>query len=288
MVRDINKVVVLGAGTSINALTPAEKAYINRCKVVIAVNKFMAFYRQTSLMPTHVYFVDINANNLRMLQYVFDVCCEDKLTGLEFILNDRLYGHLSCTNLTRSSVRKIGAQLYWHVRRFMLAPSYRHAKDVGSYIKCKMLPTLPDLYCPPGCSYTLIRHTLWLEGGNWAKDLIHSLFHFRGSLTTVLNYISIKYPNRDVLLVGNDFDGNEYFFQKELDALEFDWTDFTTAVIKESGKHFSATEHKGTTMFDKFGDVMNYMTETGNSVYVCNKESLLHTEADVPYRSILP
>ena len=287
MKRDINKVVVLGAGMSINDLTPAEKAYINRCRVVIAVNKFMAFYKKSWLMPTHVYFEDIHSNNLRFLQYVFDVCRKDGLKGIEFILNERLYGHLTCKAEKRSAARKVAAQLYWLTRRFVRVPTLRHAKDIPSYVKNFMRPVLRTLRVPEGSKFTFIRITNWETGGAWGRDFLQPLYHFRGSLTSVLNYISIKYPDRDVLLVGNDFYGSEYFFQQELDALDFDWTDFTTSIIKESGKHFSATQHQGTTMFDKFGEVMENMASTGNRVFVCNEKSLIHTEANVPYTLII-
>lgn len=286
MKRDVDKIVILGSGLSINELTEREKAYINRCKVVIAMNKFMAFYKQAGLMPTHVYFVDIHQNSLRFLQHVFDVCRTDKLTELEFILDDRLYGHLTYNGRESGPARKIGAQLIWHLRRFVLTPSFRYAKDVFSYIKNRMWPPLNSMRAPEGCRYTFIRITNWMNGGDWANNLLQPLFHFRGSLTTVLNYVSIKYPHRDVFLVGNDFNGTEYFFQKELEELEFDWTDGSTPITKESGKHFSATEYKGTTMFDQFDYVLKSMAASGNAVYVCNEKSLLHLEADVPYRAI--
>ena len=44
--RQRNYVIVLGCGESILNLTEEEKKFINSCKYVIGVNKFMAFYKQ--------------------------------------------------------------------------------------------------------------------------------------------------------------------------------------------------------------------------------------------------
>ena len=44
----------------------------------------------------------------------------------------------------------------------------------------------------------------------WGKNLKDRLFHFRGSLTTVLNISTIIAPGYDIFLVGNDFNNANY------------------------------------------------------------------------------
>ena len=86
-------VIVLGSGCSILDLSPPEIDYINNCEVIIAINKFMAFYQKSKILPTHVYFVDAyDKSTVRFLQYIFDVCRNNKLENLTFILNQKVMG----------------------------------------------------------------------------------------------------------------------------------------------------------------------------------------------------
>ena len=79
-------VIVLGSGCSILDLSPPEIDYINNCEVIIAINKFMAFYQKSKILQTHVYFVDAyDKSTVRFLQYIFDVCRNNKLENLTFI-----------------------------------------------------------------------------------------------------------------------------------------------------------------------------------------------------------
>ena len=88
--RNIDKTVVLGCGRSILDLTKEEIDFVNHCNVVIAMNKYMAFYKRIGIIPTHVYFVDDHENSRRFLEYIFNVCKEDGLEGLTFIVNKSL------------------------------------------------------------------------------------------------------------------------------------------------------------------------------------------------------
>src|SRR3974377_1643754 len=105
-----------------------------------------------------------------------------------------------------------------------------------------------------------------MKGGEWAKSLKDKVFHFRGSLTTVLNYVSIIRPNQKVFLVGTDFNNSLYFFEEEIHKLDFKWGDFTSEMVKEQDKHFSVINYKGTTMLDKFDFIVNSLKMTGNDL----------------------
>ena len=52
--------------------------------------------------------------------------------------------------------------------------------------------------------YGINVHYLWDLDNTWAKNIGEELFHFRGSLTSVLNLVSIKYPTLNVLMLGVD------------------------------------------------------------------------------------
>ncbi len=83
------EVVVLGSGLSINDLTAEDVAYINECEAVIAVNKFMAFYAQTGIVPNIVYYVDHIEGCSPFIDHIFRVCERDGIRDLTFILSKK-------------------------------------------------------------------------------------------------------------------------------------------------------------------------------------------------------
>jgi hypothetical protein len=260
-------VIVLGSGMSILELSQQEINYINSCEVIIAVNKFMAFYQKSKIVPTHIYYVDAYQRSVQIfLQHIFNICRKNKLKGLTFILNK---------NISRYSTSNV--YLYLYLKYLNLKNVYRKIRygSINSFL------------LPKNCYCDFITHQDWLKYDNtWATSLNEPLFHYRGSLSTVLNYISIKYPNRSIRLVGVDFNSPQYFFQQELEELELDWQDWTTPIVKEKGMHFSAVNYQGTTIFDKFGFILEQLSASGNSVYSCNSKSLLVEKGLVQYASL--
>lgn len=261
------EVIVLGSGMSILDLSQDEIDYINQCEVIISVNKFMAFYKQSGIIPTHSYFVDnYETSNRFFLGYIFDICRKDNLKGLTFILNREI------SYLKRVLIENI---VVFKAKRLLQLLKYGKNMDF-SY----------PFLIPRKCKFEFIEHQDWLAGDCWATDLNEPLFHFRGSLTTVLNYISIKFPYYTIKLVGNDFNSPRYFFQESLDKLAFEWKDWTTPIVSKNKKHFSAVEYNGTTIFDKFDFIVENLNRTGNSLYSCNRNSLLVEKGAVEYRPV--
>ncbi len=70
----------------------------------------------------------------------------------------------------------------------------------------------------------------------WAADLQQKMFHFRGSLTSVINYAHIVRPQNAIKLVGVDMNSEKYFFQEEYER-ERSFHDWTYTLMKEAGKH---------------------------------------------------
>ena len=275
--RDIDKVIVLGSGESILSLNQEEISYINRCRVVISVNKFMAFYKKSGIIPTHVYFVDTDFNNLLFIKYIHQLCEKDNLEGLTFIFHKSLLVRVY-NSILRKRLNQSVIFIYFglrFLRRFRKA-FLREMINPKKYLK------INNNY-----NYQFITHTLSTEGKVWQKSINKKLFHFRGSLTTVLNYISILYPNKEIYLVGADFYGASYFFEKELDQLGFNWKDNTYDIVKAGKKHFSFQEFKGVKMTDKFPFIMKCLEESGNRLFCINKESLLVKEANVEYKDLM-
>lgn len=290
--RDIDKVIVLGSGTSISSLSANEINYINRCKIVIAMNKFMAFYKISKIFPTHIYFVDKHQNSLNFLQYIFNICSADKLVGLEFIVHEDLIG--SFNGKKESSllikIKKIIFQILFRLFRLFQHPSNSRFSRLISYLKIhkwkRYIEALPNLVPPKNSSFIFVNQNGWLDGGEWSNSISDPLFHYRGSLTSVLNLITIKWPNNDVYLVGTDFYGNKYFFEDELQKVDFNWNDWTTSIIKEKGKHFSVIDYKGTTMFDKFNYIHKELKKRSCNIFCINPDSELVIQGNVEFKKL--
>lgn len=132
-----------------------------------------------------------------------------------------------------------------------------------------------------------ITHQLWNDPNNtWKKTLDEPLFHYRGSLSTVLNYISIKYPCRNIKLVGVDLNTPDHFFEEELKNLGLDYKDWTYDFARVGNRHFTALDYMGTTIFDKFDFIISNLNLTRNFLYNCNPNSLLSTRTKVPFREV--
>ncbi|MGK7951182.1 MAG: hypothetical protein AB4368_20950 [Xenococcaceae cyanobacterium] len=260
-----NDIIILGSGMSILDLSEAELQYINECPVRIAINKFMAFYKKANIMPTDIYFVDnYEASVNSFLQYIFDVCRQDKLKKLNFILGK---------HLTPKILRLSSDPFSFYVKKQCFSLLKKNNKNL--------------FLVPKNSSFEFIFHQNWLEGNTWSDSLDRPLFHYRGSLSTVLNYVSIKYPNHRIKLVGVDFNSPSYFFQEELEKLNFAWQDWTTPITKKEKIHFSAIPYEGTTIFDKFDFIIENLKRSGNEIFSCNPNSLLVTKNLVKYNEII-
>lgn len=275
--RDIDKVIVLGSGESIMELNQEEIAYINRCKMVISINKFMGFYKKSGIIPTHVYFVDRHNNSILFIKYILRLCDADYLEGLTFIFHKSL----------KLRVYKTGIRKFFNQTVVFLYYGLRYLRRFRKELLREMTNSEKFLKINKNHKYLYITHTHSTKGERWQTSLKKKLFHFRGSLTTVLNYVSIVSPNSDVYLVGTDFYGPTYFFERELDELDFEWKDWTYEVVKKEKKHLSFQDFEGVKMTDKFPYIKRCLEKSGNRLYCTNKKSLLVTEANVTYKDLL-
>lgn len=275
--RDIDKVIILGSGMSILDLTGEEVRFINRCKSVIAVNKFMAFYERTGIVPTHVYFVDTSYSSYFFLNHIFDLCCRNNLSNVTFILSKRMQ-----RRTYKKTLKKLYLKLVVAVYDFLRFIKRREIDILKELFEDRKLLFLRDNF-----KYLYIKHEDWLKGGEWAYSLHTKLFHYRGSLTTVLNLCAIMFPGNDIFLVGNDFNGTSYFYEDDLDKLDFKWKDWTYDKIKSEGKHFSFIDYKGTKMTDAFPYIIDCLEKTKNKLYCTNSNSLLVKEGFVDYSSLI-
>jgi len=270
--RTKKDIIVLGSGTSILELSEQDREYIHQCEVVIAINKFMAFYKKAKIIPTHIFYTDAYEWSVVLfLKHIFNVCRKDNLKNLTFVLGKKIL---------KKPITK--QRLEANISLYLLKKIYLRLK-----YKFNKTNNLNLFLVPHNSYFEFVSHQNWInQNNNWSDSIDKPLFHYRGSLTTVLNYISIKYPNRPIKLVGTDFYGSEYFFQQELNQLNINWEDWSTSITQQEGKHFSAISYKGTTMFDKLDYIIDNLHQSGNKIYCCNPKSLLVTKGYIDYKPV--
>jgi hypothetical protein len=269
------EIIILGSGTSINDLSKEEIAYINNCEAIIAVNKFMAYYKKTGIKPNMVYYVDnYHINVKQFLNYIFKVCRRDGLTNITFFVSKNIRNTLFVDFLPY-----IFEKTKYVFKRFVRKLLYGKSK---TFIEKFFF------LAPKNNNFMYVKNQTYLVGGDWAESLDEVLFQYRGSLSTVLNLSTILYPGYTIKLIGTDFNSGKYFFDNELQDIEISWQDHTTEKVREEDTHWSVLPIKGTTMFDKFPFILNKLKENNNEIYCCNKQSLLVTENYIPYAPVIP
>lgn len=279
-------VVVLGSGLSINNLTHETKELINNCPVKISINKYAAFYEKAKITPTHVYFLDdFSKSAMLFLKYIINFLNNKDLNDITFIVSKNYRGCFKKTKI-KYYISKAFAIVNLFIYKVILFVLRKFVKSF-SVKKFNFLKNIINIFLKPKdvIRFNVICKTFkfeyisvqnWISKGNkWETSLIKPLYHYRGSLTTVLNYISIKFPNKKILFVGVDLNSPEYFFQEELNSLNIDSTDWTSEYIQAEKKHFSIINYKNTKIDDEFPFIIKSLKETGNIIYSISKNTYL-------------
>lgn len=275
--RNIDTVIILGCGESILSLSEDEKNYINQCKYVIGINKFMAFYDISGIIPNYVYFHDELDNAVLMFKYIVNKCNSDKLKGVTFFTNWRFKMLTSKLWLPYFIYLKIRSFIKWNVLK---NKTWRADKV---YIGMPLKRITP----PVASKIISVKLSTYDSGGMWAKTLSDKLFNYKGSLSSILNICSIIAPNVPIYLVGNDFNGSKYFFQEKLKELQFDSTDYTSEIVKREHRHMSfIPTNGGKTFSDQLPFIIKNLKRNGNELFCVNPDSLLVTEGHVEYKRL--
>ncbi|WP_299060167.1 hypothetical protein [uncultured Polaribacter sp.] len=279
-------VVVLGSGLSVNDLNPKERVLINSCPTKIGINKYAAFYKKAEISPTHVYFLDdFSHSSVLILKHIINFLKKQSFKEVNFILSKGYIGYFKKTKFSYLLSKVIsGINLFFYKTLiFLLRKTLKTLKyDIFISIKNRIQYLLKpkDLIkfnvIPDNFKLEYISVQNWIARGNkWATTIKEDLYHYRGSLTTVLNYISINFPNKKILFVGVDFNSPHYFFQEELNKLNISATDWTSEFINTEKKHFSIIDYKNTKIDDEFPFIIKSLKETGNTIYSVSEKAYL-------------
>lgn len=278
-----NKVIILGSGESILNLSKDEINYINNCEYVIAVNKFSAFYKKAQITPTHIYFHDLFGINI--LFYIIEIFKNDNFKSIVLFTNPYVKNILYSKKITLPYKVIIDLFRYRFLSLIKILLKFGINCEIHKY---KLFRRFKYIRIPETYNIIQLKLSKWnSETNSWGKSLEDTLYHYRGSLTTVLNIASIIAPNREICLVGNDFIGDKYFYEDELDKLGIPWKDFTYEIVKKNKTHFSFQKQNGKSMDNKIPYILKKLKETNNYLTCNNKSSLLVTISGVPYKKLL-
>lgn len=249
-------VLVLGSGKSILNLTKSERELLNTCEVKIGINKYAAFYELAGIEPSHVYFHDDHyESSVLFFQYLIKKIKKNRLKNITLIVSES-----TAKKLIKNKIQYyINTIIFYHKKIFK-----------NKYPKKKVL------LIPKNYNIQTIRIENYIKKCTpWAKKKEDPLYHFKGSFSTVLNYISIFYPNKTVLLVGVDFNTSDYFFESELEKLSFETKDWTYELRKNHNKHYSVIETDGVKMDEELPFMIDELAKTNNKMLSLNIKSYL-------------
>ena len=280
-------VVVLGCGYSINTLPSELVEWINNCKARIAINKFGYFFDKTRIKPTDLYFHDCKDETAKFF-------LRESIKKISSLGEIKLYLSPSLKRYVCENQVKYKIQLARHIlshtiirllKKFVKPLSLKYFRLLKDWIGSRA--SFRPLYYKNKKKIRFVKiKDLFSEDNKWSETYEKPLYHFRGSLTTVLNVISIEYPYSKVLVLGVDLIDKRYFFDNELEDLflkQHIGKDWTTAYMEKEGKHFSAIEMKGVTMIDRINYCIDRLELTENFLYAypANNASVLGLKVNV-------
>lgn len=266
---------------------------MNSANIKIGTNKYAAFYSKAAITPLHVYFlVDYSNNIIRFLKYLISNLKFREFKNMTLIISDR-YKNTFFTNsfscffsYLKNLILIIVQNLIIFTGKILISkinfPVFKNLK-YGVKRYCNVNKPLRFNSIPASWEVEYLTVNSWKDkSSRWATSLEEDIYHYRGSLTTVLNYVSIKFPGRKILLVGVDLNTSNYFFEEELKKLPFSTEDWTTELTKNNNKHFSVIEYEGTSLEDVFPQIVNNLKKTKNQIYCLNEQSWLVEKGYVP------
>lgn len=262
--RDRPHVVILGSGKSILTLSDKDREFIEQCDARIAINKFGAFSDIAGIEPTHIFFLESYEQSCwNILQHIFAQTIKARRAGVTFVVSTDLRDKcVPCDDSRRSLLDAAG---------------YFSQLEHDPFF-WRTLPELkgdPEAFLiPVDCHLQFRAHHDWLSGGPWATNSTETLFHFRGSLTSAINYATVEFPNAVIWLVGTDFTDGGYFFDDALDRITYPWQDWTTAETRESGVHASIRPLYNISMLDAFPVICEEVDRSGSTIHCANPQSL--------------
>jgi len=255
-------VYVLGSGASLSDLTARERDYI-RSSVSVAMNKYLLFWECIGIWPTHYFLADIHWPAPRV--YEESLAIAGKHTAPpHFLLADVIRQRYSIAP--------------W--RLAMNVPfAWRTHQQHGYCYRPWLRPR----------EVTWFRRVRgWDSPEIWGESLADLMYFYRGSLSVLLNVLTVLRLGRHIKLLGVDLGTPGSFYDAHLE--ERPWLEDEFTRLQRQGEapvHMTAKEHLGMPGIQhKWSFIQREVEQRGFTLHCCNPESLLVREGLCPYAPV--
>lgn len=245
------------------ALSAAERLFL-QTQTTVAMNKYLLFWDIIGLWPTHFFLADIHYPALRVYEESVAIAAAHGRPP-RFLL-DRQFRLRYSENTFRRLLNRRFAREQLHRYGFTPNPAARPAEA------------------------TYFRRTHgWDSPERWATSLREKLYFYRGSLSVLLNLLTILNLGKHIKLLGVDLGSPGSFYDDRLAERPYLMDDYLR--LQQSGavqQHMTAAEFKGMPGIQaKWPFIQRSVEAAGFRLSCCNPESLLVKEGLCPYAPVI-
>jgi len=250
-----NPSFILGSGPSIFDLNEEQKRWLSMQPFVFAMNKYLMFWDKVGIHPSHFFLIDTHFPAYAVLEKSIARKHELK-KPVKFCLGYRFRPF-------------VNQGLFGKFRNFyaLKKVTKNDRRYTGRFLEIES-PLFFD------------HQTNLFKEHKWAESLSEPLYYFRGSLTILLNLITILNPRNPIYLLGVDMNTNRTFYDEELQADPLLRDNFHV-IGEKTGKHPTVVEMKVRDgrnvggLLDKWEFIQKSCELAGCPIYNCNSQSLL-------------
>ncbi|HPO12122.1 MAG TPA: hypothetical protein PLI09_01650 [Candidatus Hydrogenedentes bacterium] len=255
-------VYVLGSGLSLCGLTQAEKQFLAG-QITVAMNKYLLFWDLIGVFPTHFFLADIHHPALRVYEESVDIVRRmDK--PVHFLLADefrRFYGGTALDRILNFPYRLN----YYRKTRFW-SSSAMMPEHATYFRRCQR----------------------WDAPEVWGKTLQDLMYFYRGSLSVLLNLITVLKLGDSVKLLGVDLNTSDCFYQDAIQKRPDLFDDYMKNSLGAAAQHMTAQTFQGMPGIQaKWPFIRENYQREGVALYCCNPKSLLVEEGLCPYAPVI-
>jgi hypothetical protein len=257
------KCYILGSSESLLRLSNEEIQFLNSHPNVLAMNKYLLFYKLIGVYPKDFFLIDTQFPGPKVLQESMKIA-QGNDTKVRFFIGEGF--------------------------RQIFQPSLQ---QLPSYLKSRLKYIIRNkFFVPFRMSYSPVQYFKFKKGNDfaslqWANTFDEELCFYRGSLTTAINLCYLIYPECDIYLLGVDLNTPNSFYQKEIQKSS-DLVDSNSAIQTKTNRHATALQTNGFPGIEQYlPKIVDRLRGKGINLYCCSKESLLVKEGICEYRSVI-
>ncbi len=244
-------------------LSEKERAFLDT-QTTVGMNKYLLFWDILGVYPTHYFLADIHYPALR----VYEESVE--------------------------RVEEAGRPVH-----FLLDQTYRRRYGGGAFKWLWNLPFRLDVYrrhgfwyhpevTPPAATYFKRCHR-WKAPEEWGRSLDDLMFFWRGSLSCLINLLTVIGLGRRIKLLGVDLNTAGSFFDDALKTRPYLLDNYMQMQQQaEKRQHFTAMRYQGMPGIQaKWPFIQENVHAMGCEIHCCNPDSLLVEEGLCPYAPVI-